>query len=211
MLPNATRETHGRMTLGTPFFIFALLAVSSAATIGQQTPAKQETTIQLGPQARPDSKLRTTFVLRRISDGILCPKNNLNCEEKDIWWKNFTLLAPDGHTLDLTSIPFLSVERSKKQFDLTIKEAEKIIRRNFEMNSKGEQVGERALGFFPEIKDIKPPSDVPHYKLFWMWSTNYWEIIGAHLDDVLALEERLNEEGVNAVWGWRATVPLRPD
>jgi len=210
---NAKRETHRRKALGTRFLIglFALLVVSSAATTAQQTPAKQETTTPSGPRAIADSKARTTFELRIISDGNLCPGNNLNCEEKDIWWKNFILLASDGHTLYLTRIPFPSVERSKKQFDLTIKDAEKIIRRNLELNSKGEQVGERALGLFPEIKDRKPPWGVPHHKLFWMWGINYWEITGEHLDDVLALEVRLKEEGVDAVWGWRATIPLRPE
>jgi hypothetical protein len=153
----------------------------------------------------------TMFVLRRISDGTLCPISNLNCEEQDIWWKSFTLLASDGHTLYLTSIPFPTVERSKKQFGLRIKDAEKIIRRTVESNSTGEQVGEKALGFFPANRDSKSPSGVSQYKLFWMRGTNYWEITGEHLDDVLALEERLKEEGVNAVWGWRANFPLRPD
>ena len=149
------------------------------------------------------------FVLRRISDGTLCLISNLNCKEKDIWLKSFTLLASDGHTLYLTSIPFPSVERSKKQFGLRIKDAEKIIRRTVESNSTTEQVGEKALGFFPLDRDSKSPSGVSQYKLFWMRGTNYWEITGEHLDDVLALEERLKGEGVNAVWGWRANFPLR--
>ena len=152
-----------------------------------------------------------TFALKAISDGFLCPRSNLKCEDKDIRFKNFILLASNDHTLSLVSIPFPSAARSKKEFDSTAKSAEKIIRRDLEINSKGEQVGERALGFFPEIKDTKPPSGMPQYKLFWMRSGNYWVITGEHLDDVLALEERLKEEGINAVWGWRANYPILPD
>jgi len=190
--------------------LFALVAVCAAATAAQQSPTKEASSTPPGPQASSDSRVRVTFVLKTISDGTLCPIGNLNCENSDIWWKNFTLLASNGHALDLMSIPYPSVARSKKAFDSTVKSADKIIRRDLEMNSKGEQVGERALGFFPEIKDTKPRLGVPHYKLFWMRGTNYWVITGEHLEDVLALEERLKEEGVNAVWGWRANFPLRP-
>jgi hypothetical protein len=153
-------------------------------------------------QATPSTKENTRFQLQRISDGTLCPIKDLDCIDKDIWWKSFTLLASDGHTLYLTSIPFPSVERSRKQFELSIKEAEKVLRRSLESNSKGEAVGERALGLFSEIKDTKPPSSVPRYKLIWTWGAHYWEITGEHLEDVLALEQRLNEEGTNAVWRW---------
>ena len=141
--------------------------------------------------------------MRLISDGILCPMKDLNCSDKDIWWKNFILLASDGHTLYLTIIPFPSVEQSKKHFELSIKKAEKILRHDSESNNKGEPVEERALGLFPEITGRKAPSGVQHYQLFWMWGPNYWEITGEHLEDVLALEERLKEQGINAVWGWR--------
>ena len=141
--------------------------------------------------------------MRLISDGILCPMKDLNCSDKDIWWKNFILLASDGHTLYLTSIPFPSVEQSKKHFELSIKKAEKILRHDSESNNKGEPVEERALGLFPEITGRKAPSGVQHYQLFWMWGPNYWEITGEHLEDVLALEKRLNEEGTGAVWHWR--------
>ena len=135
---------------------------------------------------------------------------DLNCEEKNIWWKNFILEVSDGHTLHLTSIPFQSAERSRKQLDSTVKSAKNVIRRSPESNDKGEQVGERALGFFPEIKESKPPWGVAHYKVIWTWGSNYWEITGEHLDDVLALEQRLNEEGVGAVWGWRGHGPWAP-
>ena len=193
MLTNVAQETHRRRPLGARYLVslVAVLAISSAAGTAQQTPAEQETTTP------------TTFVLKIISDGNLCPRNNLNCEEKEIWWKNFALLASDGHTLNLMSIPFPSAARSKKEFDSTVKNADKIIRRNLESDKNGEQVGERALGFFPEIQGSKSPSGPPHYNLFWTRGPNYWEITGEHLADVLALEERLKDEGVKAVWGWR--------
>ena len=63
--------------------------------------------------------------------------------------------------------------------------------------------GERALGLFPGNKEMKPPSGVAHYKLFWTYRSDYWEITGEYLEDVLALEKRLKEQGTNAVWGWR--------
>jgi hypothetical protein len=190
--------------------VFAVLEVSSTATTAQQ-PLAQETTTPSAARPISDSKVRTNFALKRISDGTLCPLSNLNCEDSNIWWENFTLLASNGHTLNLMSIPFPSIARSKKEFESTAKNADKIIRRDAEMNSKGEQVGERALGFFPENKGMKSPADVPHYELFWMRGPNYWVVTGEYLDDVLALEERLKEEGLNAVWGWRANYPVRPD
>ncbi len=185
-------------------------AASSSATIkkcnftliGPEPQPEQEAAVPSGSQATPTTKENTTFQLQRISDGILCPMEDRNCSDKDIWWKSFTLLASDGHTLYLMSIPFPSVERSKKQFESSIKEAEKVLRRNLESNSKGEAVGERALGLFSEIKDRKPPWSAPHYRLFWTWDAHYWVITGEHLQDVLALEQRLNEEGTNAVWRW---------
>src|SRR6267142_6705044 len=134
---NVARETQRRITPEACFLIslFALLAVSPCPMTAQQTPAKVESNAAAGPQIIPDSKVHTMFVLRRIGDGTLCPISNLNCEEKDIWWKSFTLLASDGHALYLTSIPFPSVGRTKKQFGLRIKDAEKIVRRTVESNS----------------------------------------------------------------------------
>jgi len=207
------RNTHQRTKLRVRFItgLFALQAIVSAAVPARQPLAKQVSNAPSGPQANPTSKVPATFLLKRISDGILCPITNLDCEEHDIWWKSFTLVASDGHTLYLKSIPFPSIEWSTKQFDSTIESAEKIVRCNVESNSKGEQVGERALGLFPEIEDSKPPWSVPHYELIWMWGPNYWEITGEHLDDVLALEQKLKEEGVNAVWCWHARIPSSPD
>src|SRR4029077_11826109 len=117
-----------------------------------------------------------------------------------IWWKDFALTASDGHTLHLVSIPFPNVERSKKHFQASIKGADKILRRDSESDSKGEPIGERALGLFPAVKDVKSRWGVPHYKLFWTWDKNYLELQGEHLEDVQALESRLKEEGINAVW-----------
>ena len=172
------------------------------AFIGSKPQAKQEAPAP--PPARsPSTKENTTFKLRLISDGNLCPMIDPNCSDKDIWFKRFTLLASDGNTLYLTSIPFPSIERSKEQFESCVNEADKILRRSSELKSKGEPVGERALGLFQDTKDVKPPSSVSHYKLFWMWDAHYWEIKGEHLEDVLALEGRLKEQGINAAWGWR--------
>jgi hypothetical protein len=206
-------KTHQRTKLRVRFItgLLALLAIVSAAVPARQTLAKQEASAPSGPQAIPASKVPATFALEGIGDGILCPSTNLDCEEHDILWKRFTLVASDGHTLYLKSIPFPSIERSKRQFALTIKSAEKIVRRNVESNSKGEQVGERAVGLFPKIKDSKPPWGVPYYELFWTWGPNYLEITGEHLDDLLALEQKLKEEGVNAVWRWHERIPSSPD
>lgn len=210
---NVAQETRPRIAQRAHFVIslFVLAAFSSAATYAQGTPAEQTTSPTSEPQTVQKSTERTTFTLKLISDGILCPMNNLSCEEKDIRWKNFTLLASDGHTLHLTSIPFPSVDRSKKRFDRSIKEADQILRHSLESNSKGDRIGERALGVFPEVKDSKAPTGARHYMLFWVWGANFWEINGEHLDDVLALEERLKEEGVGAVWGWHPKISLRPD
>jgi hypothetical protein len=209
---NATWKTHRRIQVKAHFIIalLALVAISSAATTAQQTPASRETTAPPGPQAIPDSKVQMTFALKRVSDGFLCPRESLKCADQDIWWKDFTLLASNGHTLHLTSIPFPNVERAGKHFQASINGAEKILRREPEPSSKGEPIGERALGLFPAMKDRDPLLSAPQYRLFWTWSKNYLELEGEHLEDVLALESRLKEEGVNAVWGWRTNIPLRP-
>jgi hypothetical protein len=154
------------------------------------------------PQSLPDPKEKPTFQLKLISDGILCPIDDRDCEDRDIKWKDFALSASDGHMLHLTSIPFPSVERSKKHFRTSIKGAEKVLRDEPELDSKGEIIGERALGLFSPPKDAKPRSSVPKYRLFWMWGENYFELTGEHLDDVLKLESKLKEEGIRAIWTW---------
>ena len=210
---NVARESRHRKTRRARFLIgLSILGVPSSsviskhqilAFIGATPQAKQEASAAARSQTTASTREKTTFKLRLIGDGILCPFKDLNCSDRDIWFKKFTLLASDGNTLYLTSIPFPSIERSKEKFESSVKEADKILRRSSELNSKGEPVGERALGLFQETKDVKPPSGVSHYKLFWMWNAHYWEITGEHLEDVLALEERLKEQGINAVWGWR--------
>lgn len=214
---NVAREIRQRQTRLARLLIgLSVLGVTSSATakqqilafIGSKPQVKQEAPAPARSQATPGTKENITFKLRLISDGILCPMKDLNCvkdlnrSDHDIWWKEFTLLASDGNTLYLTSIPFPSVERSKEKFESSVKEADKILRRASELNGKGRPVGERVLGLFQETKAMKPRSGVPHYKLFWMWNAYYWEISGEHLEDVLALEGRLKEQGVNAVWGW---------
>lgn len=210
---NAAREIRRTKARPARFFIgLFVLGVASSPFIGKPeifafmraTPqAKQEVPAPALSQTTPSTKENITFKLRSIGDGNLCPITDLDCSDRDIWFKRFTLRASDGNTLYLTSIPFPSIERSKEKFESTVKEAGKILRRSSELNSKGEPVGETALGLFEETKDVKPPSSVSHYKLFWMWNAHYWEISGEHLEDVLALEERLKEQGINAVWGWR--------
>src|SRR6266849_2323156 len=178
------------------FLSLSILEISSPSATANQSilfPArfelqsKQDAPISL---QQTDSKEKVTFQLRRISDGILCPIDDRNCPNRDAWWKDFELLASDGHTLHLTSIPFPNVKRSKNHFRTSIKGAEKILRRDPESDSKGELVGERALGSFSAIKDMEPPSGVAHYRLFWTWGKNYLDLEGEHLEDVLALENR---------------------
>jgi hypothetical protein len=207
------REIRRRKARPARFLIgLFVLGVASSSAIGKQQifafigakpQAKQEAPAPALSQTTPSTKENITFKLRGIGDGNLCPITDLDCSDRDIWFKRFTLLASDGNTLHLTSIPFPSIERSKEKFESSVKEADKILRRSSEWNRKGEPVGERALGLFEESRNVKPPSSVSHYKLFWMWNAHYWEITGEHLEDVLALEERLKEQGINAVWGWR--------
>lgn len=208
---SVAREIRQRQTRLARLLIgLSVLGVGSSATakrqilafIGSKPQVKQEAPAPARSQATPGTKENITFKLQRISDGILCPTKDLNCSDHDIWWKGFTLLASDGNTLYLTSIPFPSVERSKEKFESSVKEADKILRRSPELNGKGKPVGQRALGLFQETRSMKPLLGVPHYKLFWMWNAHYWEITGEHLEDVLALEGRLKEQGINAVWGW---------
>jgi hypothetical protein len=210
---NVARTIHQTKARPARFLIgLFLLGAATSSVIGKQQifafmeakpQAEQEAPAPVLAQTTPSTKENITFKLRLIGDGNLCPITDLDCSDRDIWFKRFTLLASDGNTLYLTSIPFPSIERSKEKFESTVKEADKILRRSSELNSKGEPVGERALGLFQETKDAKPLSGVSHYKLFWMWSAHYWEISGEHLGDVLALEERLKEQGIDAVWGWR--------
>jgi hypothetical protein len=210
---NVAREICQRKARAARFLIVLfVLGVASSSVIGKQQifvfmgakpQVKQEAPDRAPSKTTPSAKENIGFKLRIIGDGNLCPMKDLDCSDKQIWFKRFTLLASDGNTLSLTSIPFPSIERSKERFGSSVKEADKILRRSSELNSKGESVGERALGLFQERKDMKPLSGVSHYKLFWMWSAHYWEISGEHLEDVLALEEKLKEQGINAVWSWR--------
>jgi hypothetical protein len=210
---NVAREIRQKKARPARFLIgLFIVGVVSSSVIGKQQifafmgakpQAKKEAPAPAMSQTTPSTKEDITFKLQGIGDGNLCPITDLDCSDRDIWFKRFTLLASDGNILYLTSIPFPSIERSKEKFESTVKEADKIPRRSSEMNSKDEPVGERALGLFEETTNVRPPSSVSHYKLFWMWNAHYWEITGEHLEDVLALEERLKEQGINAVWGWR--------
>lgn len=190
--------------------LFALAAVSVSAVAiqtvlfatGFQRQSTEEAASPQQSQSKPDTKEGIGFKLRLISDGLLCPLNNLECEDQDIRWKNFALQASDGHTLHVLSIPFPTAERSKKHFRALIKDAEKILRDNPESSDNGEPVGERARASFKAAKD-KKRSETALYRLFWTRDKNYWELSGEHLEDVLALESRLREEGMRAIWSWR--------
>jgi len=204
---NASQANHQGPKLGVRIAIglFVLVTYCSlpSAHHAQQNPTKQEKSSPSEPEKAQESTPRTTFALKLVSDGTLCPLSNLNCADKNIWWKDFALLTSSGHTLHLTSIPFPSVERAEKHFQASINGAEKILRREPESDSKGELIGERALGLFPAMKDSRNPIlRVPQYRLFWTWGKSYLELEAEHLDDVLALESKLKEEGVKAVWTW---------
>lgn len=148
-----------------------------------------------------NTEILERFQLQTISDGILCAPQHLNCKDRGIWWKNFRLQASDGHRLDLVSIPFPTAKRAKKEFQKHVKGAQKILRREPESDSKGDIVGERALGWFGETRHSQSPR-VAYYSIFWTWDKYYWALTGEHLEDVLALERRLKDEGTNAVWRW---------
>jgi hypothetical protein len=159
---NATWKTHRRIQVKAHFIIalLALVAITPAATTAQQTPANADTTAPPGPQAIPDSRVQMTFALKRVSDGFLCPRDNLNCADQNIWWKDFTLLASNGRTLHLTSIPFPNVERAEKHFQASISGAEKILRREPESGSKGEPIGE-STGLIPGNEGQESPVERP--------------------------------------------------
>jgi hypothetical protein len=95
------KTRRARFLIGLSF----LGVVSSSVTAKQQIfgfiGAKQDAPAPppVRSQATPDAKENTTFKLRLISDGNLCPMTDLNCSDQDIWWKKFTLLASDGNTL----------------------------------------------------------------------------------------------------------------
>jgi hypothetical protein len=137
---------------------------------------------------------RIKFTLERISDGLV--------EDKKTWWKTFTLIASNGHRLDLTSIPFSTVKDSDKYLQHSAKSASKIIRRGPELNANDEVVGERVLGEFSSVKSDRTAQNPSDYLLFWTNGRNYWQVSGDYLDDVVALEDRLRQEDTNAVWEW---------
>jgi len=157
---------------------------------------------QVPPQSAPAAPDKVTFTLTLISDGILCPLSNLKCADRDIYFKRFSLETADGHKLGVQSIPFPTVERAKKHFESSVNRADKDIRRTPELNATAEVVGERVLGLFPGAMSFKALSGGQHYELFWTDGKYFWELSGEYLEEVLALEARLKEEGMNAIWTW---------
>jgi hypothetical protein len=123
-------------------------------------------------------------------------------DDKETWWEGFSLVASNEQKLYVIHIPFSSVERSNKEFQSFVKAAAKVVRRGPELNEKGEIVGERILGHFSEVKAGNLPDSLPHYSVVWTSGANLWKLTGEHLEDVLSLENRLKEEGTNALWKW---------
>lgn len=74
-----------------------------------------------------------------------------------------------------------------------MKSTQKILRREPESDSKGDLVGERALGWLAGTSKAQSPR-VGYYSIFWTWDRDYWALTGEHLEDVLALERRLKAE-----------------
>jgi hypothetical protein len=157
-------------------------------------PQQSDPTTPQAAQPSPDNKEVGSFTLVRISDGTL--------SDNRTWWKTFSLLASNGHHIFLTSIPFTSAKLSTEHLRLGVKSATKIIRRNPELNATDEVVGERVLALFPAAYESQASHQPEFYHLFWTYGAYYWEIRSERLEDVLALEDRLNKEGTQAVWGW---------
>ena len=149
--------------------------------------------LQSNPEQLPPSHVqstkaeveRITFKLVRTSDGQ---------SDDGTFWTMIDLAASDGHTVFKQTFPYSSVGRASKQFQLFLKAAVKTLRRTSETNEKGEVVGERVLALFPRTSTMGP-----HYTLFWTSGAQFSQITGEHLEDVLALENRLREKPLSEV------------
>jgi hypothetical protein len=180
----------------------SILALTSSSALGNHRFATG-TELRLRSQDLSGDARTTatiTFKLRLISDGTLCPPTNLECSQKDIWFKTFTLVGSDESTVYLTSIPFPLIAQAEERFKDSVKSADKVLRRSPELSSTGTPTGERALTY---TKGATRTPQRPTYHIVWNWDAHYWDISGEHLEDVLALEAALKQQGVNAVWRWR--------
>ena len=107
---NETRRLSRSALRGCLLLVLSVLGVASPSAtmkqpiltfIGPELQSQQEVPVFSGSQVIPSTKENPTFLLRLVSDGNLCPANDLNCSKKDVSLKNFTLLASDGHTVTL--------------------------------------------------------------------------------------------------------------
>ncbi len=139
------------------------------------------------PVPQPASKSPETlkFKLVKISNGK---------SDDGTWWSKSDLIASDGHAIRKDNFPFSSTKRAQRQFDQYLALAQKIIRRNPEVNEQGKTVGERALCLFEGNATRKS-----QYILFWTSGAFFGEIAGEHLADVLALEERLRTNSLTEI------------
>lgn len=173
----------------------------AATRYGTSVPIAQDASRDVHSQTNSDGTATIAFKLKIISDGTLCPFTNLECEQKDIWFKKFVLVASDESTLYLTSIPFPLIAQAEERFKASVNSADKVLRRSAELSSTGMLTGERALTY-TEGKDGAQPPQRSTYHVVWNRDAHFWDISGEHLEDVLALEDKLKQQGVNAVWRW---------
>lgn len=177
--------------------VFSLLAGGARGfhTIGTDASiqSREETPQRASPQSRSDPGQQLSFRVISISNGV--------ADDKETWWEAFSVLASNGHKLWVSNTPFSSIKRSDKQFQLWVKTAEKVLRRDPELNQDGKSVGERVLCIF-SVKAGSPPDRATEYSVIWTSGANLWRLSGEHLEDVLSLENRLKVEGNGALWKW---------
>ena len=162
------------------YLLFSCLSVCAVVKVPNQTP---ETSSRPAPSKVDPAK----FKLVRISDGQ---------SDDGTWWSIFDLESSDGHRLYKQNFPFSSVDRAKKQVQLYVTHAAKLIRRSSELDQNGNLAGERILALFGgnDNKERKP-----QYILFWTFGRDFYQIAGEHLDDVLSLESRLKEKPLTEI------------
>lgn len=159
----------------TIYFLFSYLSLSAIAKAMNQS--RETSSKSASSNAWP-----VKFKLVKTSNGQ---------SDDGTWWSIFDLVTSDGHKLYKQNFPFSSVDRAKKQVQLYVTHAAKIIRRSPELDQKGDIAGERILALFGR-NDNKEPK--PQYILFWRFGRDFYQIAGEHLDDVLTLDSRLKEK-----------------
>lgn len=165
-----------------------VIVVSCLLVASTQGSKLQSNSEQLPPSEVQSTKAeaeRITFKLVRTSDGQ---------SDDGTFWTMLYITASNGHTLFKQTFPYSSVGRATKEFQLFLKAAVRTLRRTPETNEKGEVVGERVLALFPRTSTMGP-----HYTLFWTSGDKFSLISGEHLEDVLALENRMKEKPLSEV------------